>query len=820
MMDAFWRDLRFAVRGLMRSPGFTAIAVLTLALGIGANTAIFSVINAVLLRPLAYSEPDQLVSLRARLLGRGRKDVPMSEPEYQDLLREVPAIRDVAAVWPININLTGADEPERIQAAVVSSNYFSLLGVAPALGRDFTKADDGGRIGYVALISYDLWQHRFGGERSVIGKTVRLDDDPITIVGVMPRSFRHPVESGASPMELWAPIALDNPDTTFMNVRGARVFDLIGRLKPGSTVDQLQAQLLALTGRLATRYPESYPPALGWQAEGIPLAERVVGNVRPALFVLLGAVGFVLLIGCANVANLLLARATTRDREIAIRTAMGGSRLRLMQQLLTESVVLAAVGGLVGLLIAAWGTSALGDLARLYLPRARDIGLDRSVLGFTALLTILTGLGFGVIPALQASRPDLQSVLKDAGRGASAGAPRNRVRGALVVMEVAVALVLLAGAGLLLRSFQRLISVEEGFNPEHLLALQVWLPVQNDPSKGRYFTDAQRRTFYDRSQAAVAQVPGVRQVALVSRLPYRGRGDTRFEVEGRPTPADQPSPVAEVRQVTPEYFQTMQIPILRGRTLSAVVDSTGPIEAVINQTMATKYWPSDDPIDRRIQVFGPKGPMVTIVGVAGDVRQVAPDQPPREEFFLSSQRFPNQEMAFLVRTQGEPAGLGPAVTRAIRQVDPEQPVFGIMPMEKVIANASAERRFSLLLLTLFAGLALVLSAIGIYGVMAYNTTQRRHEIGIRMALGAGAGEVLGLVVGQGMRLVGIGLLLGVTGAWALSRVLASQLYDVSARDPFTYLAVAALLGAVALAASYLPARRVVRLDPMSSLRSE
>jgi predicted permease len=819
-MDAFWRDLRFALRGLLRSPAFTAIAVLTLALGIGANTAIFSVINAVLLRPLAYAQPDQLVSLRARLLGRGRKDVPMSQPEYQDLRREVPAIRDLAAVWPININLTGSDEPERIQAAVVSSNYFSLLGVAPVLGRDFIKADDGGRIGYVALISYDLWQHRFGGERSVIGKTVRLDDDPITIIGVMPRGFRHPVESGASPMELWAPIALDNPDTTFMNVRGARVFDLIGRIQPGATVDQLQAQLLALTGRLAARYPDSYPTTLGWQAEGIPLAERVVGNVRPALLVLLGAVGFVLLIGCANVANLLLARATTRDREIAIRTAMGGSRLRLIQQLLTESVLLATVGGLVGLLIAAWGTSALGDLARLYLPRARDIGIDRSVLGFTAFLTILTGIGFGIIPALQASRPDLQSVLKDAGRGASAGAPRNRVRGALVVMEVAVALVLLAGAGLLLRSFQRLISVEEGFNPEQLLALQVWLPVQNDPSKGRYFTNEQRRAFYDRAQAAVAQVPGVRHVALVSRLPYRGRGDTRFEIEGRPTPPDQPPPVAEGRQVTPEYFQTMQIPIRRGRTLSAVVDSTGPVEVVINQTMATKYWPGEDPVDRRIQLFGRKGPMATIVGVAGDVRQVAPDQPPREELFLSSQRFPGQEMAFLVRTEGNPADLGPAVTRAIRQVDPAQPVFGVMPMEKVIANASAERRFSLLLLTLFAGLALLLSAIGIYGVMAYNTTQRRHEIGIRMALGAGSGEVLGLVVGQGMRLVGIGLLLGLTGAWVLSRVLTSQLYDVSARDPFTYLTVAALLGVVALAALYVPARRAVRLDPMTSLRSE
>jgi putative ABC transport system permease protein len=514
-----------------------------------------------------------------------------------------------------------------------------------------------------------------------------------------------------------------------------------------------------------------------------------------------------------------LARATTRDREIAIRTAMGGSRLRLMRQLLTESVVLATLGGLLGLLIAAWGTSALGELAQLYLPRARDIGIDRAVLGFTVLLTLITGLGFGIIPAFQASRPDLQSVLKEAGRGASAGAPRSRIRGALVVLEVAVALVLLAGAGLLLRSFQRLIEVDPGFNPDHLLALQVWLPVQNDPSKGRYFTNEQRRAFYDRAQAAVAAVPGVRQVALVTRLPYRGRADLTFTLEGQPVPPDQPGPVAEVRQVTPEYFRTMQIPILRGRTLATVVDSAGPVEVVVNQTMAEKYWPHESPIDRRIQLNAPLGSVATVVGVVGDMRQ-APDQPPREELFLSSQRFPTQQMAFVVRTDGDPADYGPAVTRAIRSADPDQPVFGTMPMTKVVTDASAARRFSLLLLTLFASLALVLSAIGIYGVMAYSTTQRHHEIGIRLALGASARDVLGLVVGQGMRLVGLGLLIGLTGAWALSRVLTSQLYGVTTSDPFTYLSVAVLLGGVALAASYLPARRALRVDPVTSLRSE
>jgi putative ABC transport system permease protein len=826
-MEALWRDLRFAIRSLARSRGFTLIAALTLALGIGANTAIFSVVNAVLLRPLSYPRPDQLVSVRANLVGRNRRDVPISEPEYRDISTGVPAIHDLAAIWPININLTGLGDPERIQAAVVSSNYFSLLGTAPFLGRDFTKADDQGKIGYVALISYDLWQRRFGGDRSIIGKTVHLDDDPITIIGVMPRGFRHPVESGASPMELWAPIALDNPDTNFLNTRGARVFDLIGRMQPGATLDETRTQLAGMSTRLGRDYPDAYPTNLGWQADVVPLAERVVGNARPALLVLLGAVGFVLLIGCSNVANLLLARATTRDREIAIRTALGGSRMRLIRQLLTESVVLATVGGLLGLLLAVWGTSALGHLAAQYLPRARDIGIDTTVLAFTAFLILLTGLGFGLIPALQASRPDLQSALKDAGRTATGGAPRTRIRGALVVVEVAVALVLLAGAGLLLRSFQRLISVEPGFNPEHLLTLQVWLPVQNDAAKGRYFTNEQKRAFFSRAQESVQRTPGVRDAALVSRLvfgdarqSFGGRGDVRFEIEGRPTPAGQLQPVSDLRFVTPNYFSTMEIPLLRGRSLAGVTDSNGPKEVVLNRALAEKYWPGENPIGRRIQVFGPQGPWVSVVGVVGDVRQVAPEMPPREEMFLSSQLFPNQQMSFVVRTVGLPEQMGLAVTQAIRRADPEQPVFSVKPMEQVITDASAERRFSLLLLTLFAGIALVLSAIGIYGVMAYTTTQRQHEIGIRVALGAGARDVLGLVVGQGMRLVAIGLAIGLLGAWMLSRVLSAQLFGITARDPLTYVTVAALLGGVALTASYLPARRVLRVDPMTALRSE
>ncbi len=818
-MDVFWRDARFAVRSLLRSPAFTAIAVLTLALGIGANTAIFSVVYSVLLRPLAYAEPERLISIRAAYSATGAQDIPASQPEYHDYLQGVSALEDLAAVYPISINLTGLGEPQRIQASVVSDNYFRLLGVAPALGRDFTPDDDRGQIGYVVIISHDLWRKRFGGDPGVIGKTVRLDDDPMTIIGIMPRGFRHVLESGTSPMELWAPIALDNPDTGFLNVRNARVYDLIGRLKPGRTVAEARSEFGVLAARLQEQYPEVYPAAQGWHPVAQPLAEQVVGDVRPALLVLLGAVGFVLLIGCANVANLLLARATMREREIALRTALGSSRGRLVRQLLTESLVLAIFGGGLGLLLAAWGTSALGRLVAAYLPRAGEIQLSLPVLGFSAFLIILTGVVFGLMPALQASRADLQGVLKDAGRG-SAGAPRTRMRAALVVAEVAIALMLLAGAGLMLRSFQRLMAVEYGFDPDRLLTLQVWLPVPNDRSKGRFQTHAQRRSFYERALAAVGAVPGVRDAALISRLPLTGQNDARLTIEGRAVGPDEPPVTAEGRLVSPNYFETMGIPLLSGEGLPEVADSLSRRHVVVNRTMAEKFWPDADAIGRRLR-FGDNAPWLTVVGIVGDVRQIGLTDPPKQEVYSAFHTVSSQEMSVVVRTvDDDPERLGAAVTAAIRSVDPEQPVFGVMSMERVIENASAERRISMVLLLLFAGMALVLSAIGIYGVMAYTTTQRRHEIGIRLALGAGTPEVLRLVVGQGMRLVLLGLVAGLLGAWVLSRALTSQLYGVTAQDPLTFMTVALLLGTVALVATWVPARRATRVDPMVSLRSE
>jgi putative ABC transport system permease protein len=820
MMDVFWRDLRFAARGLLRSPAFTAIAVLTLALGIGANTAIFSVVYSVLLRPLAYAEPERLISIRGSFSGTGAQDIPASQPEYHDYRDGVSALEDLAAVYPISINLTGLGDPQRIQAAVVSDNYFRLLGVRPALGRDFTPDDDQGQIGYVVIISHDLWRQRFGGDPGIIGKTVRLDDDPMTIIGIMPRGFRHVLESGASPMEVWAPIALDNPDPNFLNARGARVYDLIGRLDRGRTVEDARTELAALTARLREQYPQMYPATQGWHPVAQPLAEQVVGDVRPALLLLLGAVGFVLLIGCANVANLLLARATVREREIALRTALGSSRGRLVRQLLTESLLLAALGGGLGLLIAAWGSSALGRLVALYLPRAGEIELSLPVLGFTGFLIVLTGVVFGLIPALQASRADLQDVLKDSGRGSSAGAPRTRMRAALVVAEVAIALMLLAGAGLMLRSFQRIMAVEYGFDPDRLLALQVWLPVPNDRSKGRYQTHVQRRGFYDRTLSAVQSVPGVRNAALVSQLPLRGQNDVRILIEGRSVAPDEPPTSAELRLVSPNYFETMGIPLLAGDGLSEVADSLSNGRIVVNRTMANKYWPGEDPIGRRVR-FGNEGPWTTVVGIVGDVRQIGLADPPKEEMYVSFRTASSQEMSMVVRTRDDdPERLAAAVTAAIRGVDPDQPVYGVMSMDRVIESASAERRVSMVLLLLFAGIALLLSALGIYGVMAYTTNQRRHEIGIRLALGAGGSDVLRMVVGQGMRLVLIGLVAGLLGAWLLSRALTSQLFEVSAQDPVTYLTVALLLGSVALVAIWLPAHRATRVDPMLSLRSE
>jgi putative ABC transport system permease protein len=821
-MSTLVQDIRYALRTLARTPGFTLVAVLTLALGIGANTAIFSVVHAVLLKPLAYDEPGRLVSLNGLVSVRGPVDVTSSAPEYRNYRDDVPSIESAAAIWPISINLTGTGNPERIQAAVVSPNYTQVLGVEPLLGRTFTAQDHGGRIGYVVLISYDLWQRWYQGDSAAIGKVVRLDDDPMTIIGVMPKGFRHPLETGASPMEVWAPIDFDNPDPNFVNVRRFRMLEVVGRLKPDVSIAKAQGELDMLSTRLKRDFPNDYPAPEDWRASLTALSERVTGNVRPALLILVGAVGFVLLIACVNVANLMLSRAAGRGREIAIRTAMGSSRTRLVRQLLTESVVLSMLGGLLGLVIAFEGTSALSRLATLYLPRARDIGINGMVLAFTALVSVATGVVFGLLPALQASRADLQSALKEGGRGTSAGAARTRLRGSLVVAEIAIALMLVAGAGLLLRSFQRLVAVEPGFEPANVLALQVWLAVPNDAPSGRFFTVQQRQAFYTRILDALAQAPGVREAALVSRLPFRGRTNASFFIEGRPVVPDEQPPRTEIRTVSSRYFAAMGIPLLRGPGMPAYEDSASSANTiVVNQTLAEKHFGRDDPVGRRIRLgSNPQAPWLTIGGVVGSIRQISLEEPPREEVYFSYRRFVGQETAIVVKTAGDPEQAKNTVLQAIHTVDAEQPVFGMMSMQQLLDDANAPRRFSLLLLTLFAAIALLLSAIGIYGVMAYTTAQRSHEMGLRLALGARPLDVIGLVLRQGMRLVALGVAIGLAGAWALSRVLRQQLFEITPGDPVTYLGAAAVLGIVALVANYVPARRATSVDPMIALRSE
>ena len=584
-------------------------------------------------------------------------------------------------------------------------------------------------------------------------------------------------------------------------------------------MEDARTEFAVLTERLREQYPQVYPAAQGWHPVAEPLAEQVVGDVRPALLVLLGAVGFVLLIGCANVANLLLARATVREREIALRTALGGSRGRLVRQLLTESLLLAGLGGGLGLLLAAWGTGALGRLVALYLPRAGEIELSLPVLGFTAFLILLTGLLFGLIPALQASRADLQGVLKDAGRG-SAGAPRTGLRAALVVAEVAVALMLLAGAGLMLRSFQRLDGGRvriQSRSAAHApgMASGAERPLQGPLSDPRAAPELLRAGVGRGAGRAWRARRGAHLPAAPARPERRASYDRRPARRARRSAGDRGGPAGES-----ELLRDDGNPAPLRRRPAGVGRLALRARIVVNRTMAEKYWPGVDPIGRRIR-FGTDGPWVTVSGIVGDVRQIELAKPAREELYLSYRTSSSQEMSMVVRTgEDDPERLGAAVTAAIRAVDPEQPVFGVMSMERLIENASAERRISMVLLLLFAGIALLLSAIGIYGVMAYTTTQRRHEIGIRLALGAAGGDVLRLVVGQGMRLVLVGLAAGLLGAWALSRVLASQLFGISAQDPSTFAAVALLLGLVALAATWLPARRATRVDPMISLRTE
>lgn len=808
-MKTIWQDLRFALRMLGKRPGFTVAAVIALALGIGANTAIFSVVNSVLLRPLGYKEPERLVTIshsypKLDLIGS------VSAPGYVDYRDQASVFEETAASSNANYNLTDGGDPERVQGRRVTSNFFPLLSVAPALGRAFLAAEDKPGAAHVAVLSHGLWQRRFGGEPRIVNRTITLNNESYTVVGVMPDAFRFGRD------EMWTPIAF-TPEQLANDSRGSEYLDVMARLKPGVTIEQAQAEIDFIARRIMEANPESYPADSGWGVKLKSLNEEVVGNVRPALLVLLGAVGFLLLIACSNVANLMLARAAARGREIAIRTALGASRLRLVRQMLTESLLLAIVGGVAGLLLAVWGVDLLVALEPADVPRVREIGIDARVLLFTIGLSLLTGILFGLLPALQASKPGLTGTLKEGGRGSAVGGGLRNARSLLVITEIAVALVLLVGAGLMVRSFSRLLDVNPGFQTENVLSMQIALPAT------KYREPQQRRAFFQELTDRIKTLPGVESAGAVSNLPLGGSGTSfTFEIEGRPAPPGVMNPHTGGRVATPDYLQTMKIPLLRGRHFTERDRADARQVAIIDETLARQYFPGEDPIGKRVTFEGTDENPIwrEIVGVVGAIRHKGLDAELKGQLYYPHAQSTAGFMSIVVRTANDPASLTSAVRGAVRAVDKDQPVYGVRTMGEVLNNSVAQKRFSMFLLTIFAGVALVLAAVGIYGVMAYTVSARTNEMGIRIALGARSIDILRLVVGQGMILALAGVAFGLVAAFGVTRVMSSLLYGVSATDPLTFAAIALLLTGVALLACYIPARRATKVDPMVALRYE
>ena len=827
----FIQDLRYAVRTALRDRGFSLVAVLTLALGIGANTALFTIVNAVVLAPLPFRNADRLVRVTVDFTRQNARDIGLSIPELFDL-RASGVFDEIAGSWPINANLTETDEPERVETALVDANYFTMLGVGAQLGRVFTTADAQPGIATVAVISDAIWKRRFGGDPNVVGKRFGIDNDMYSIIGVAPASFRHPGRVNESDVDIWAPSGWVAAPFSPQPIRRAYLLQGgIGRLKPGISIADAQRRVDALAERLRREFPSDYPAATGWALRVIPLHDDLVGNVRPALLTLLAAVGFVLLIACANVANLLLARSSARQREIAIRRAIGAGRARIVRQLLTESVLLALAGGGFGLLLAVWGVDGLVHLSPTTVPRIHTVGVDRMVFAFTACLSMATGVLFGLAPAIQGSDAALHDVMRESTRSATAVGSVARLRGVLVVAEFALALVLLVAAALLIQSFWRLQRVTLGFNPDSVLTARLWLPQPNEPSTGPYFTHDARVRFYRRVLDRVATLPGVQSVGGVSTLPLAGSfGRASFTIEGQGTDATDVS-TSQAALVTPGYFGALGIGLLRGRLFTDHDDVHAPPAVLVSESFARQFFPSGDAIGKRI-AFGSRvrsaaGPQqaptpnwFTIVGVVRDVKTDRLDAAATPMCYRSVLQISNLNLTLVVRALGDPTILAESLRREVRAVDPNEPLFAVRTMDAVVAAAMAERRFTMQLLALFAATALALSAIGIYGVMAYFVTQRTHEIGIRMALGAAPGDVLAMVLRQGARLAAAGVAAGIAGAFALTRAIGTLLFGVSPRDPLTFASLSIVLTAVALLACYIPARRATRVDPIRALRCE
>jgi len=818
VIETLLQDLRYALRMLRNNPGFAAVAILTLALGIGANTAIFSVIDSVLLRPLPYQDPAGLVMVWENNSQHPNPHNTVSPPDFLDWQSRNSAFAEMSAIFDQHANLTGNGLPQEVVLEDVSANFFSVLGVNPILGPGFTS--ENGRAGHdkVVIISYGFWKERFGSDTEIIGKTLVLNGHPLAVVGVAPQNFTWFIKdgsfTGAKP-EMWSPFVFP---ASFSNRKDiGRFLSVVARLKPGVTAAQAQSQMNAIAARIAEEYPDfnGY-----WGANVVPVHDQISGELRPALLILFGAVAFVLLIACANVSSLLLARASAREREIAVRTAMGASPWRIASQLLTESVLLALIGGAIGVALAIWGTDLLLAVSPRNLLDLRSIPIDWRVLTFAAGATLIAGLLFGFLPSYISAHSGISETLKEGGRGSSAGIKRRFVRSAFVVAQMCLALVLLAGSGLLIRSFIRLVGVDPGFDASHLLTFKISLP------SSKYKTDPVQLAFFQQLLARISRLPGVSSASMDSFPPFSGLGAaTGVHVLSQPERSLMDLPVAAVRVVGADYFPTMQIPLRAGRLFNNKELTEERHVVLINQAFADQYLHGVNPLGQKAVIYmksleESQNTPSEIIGVVGDVRQMGLDTPAEPTVYWPHPELVMSGMTILVRTANDPLTLVSAVRNELQQMDPEQPMAAIATMDELLSGSLSRSRFTMLVLGVFAALALVLASVGIYGVIAYSVTQRTQEFGIRIALGASRRDVLRLVLGQGTRLTLLGIGMGIVAALVVTRLMATLLYGISATDPVTFTAVALLLALVALAACYIPARRATRVDPIVALRYE
>ena len=798
-------DLRFAFRQLLKNPGFTAVAVLTLALGIGANTAIFSVVNAVLLRPLPFAEPDRLVWMWGNIRNGGNQ-ASVSPLDFLDYREQNKGFEQLAAMTPgpVYRNLTGDGDPQRLEAAWVTGNYFQALGVKPALGRTFRLENEHPGRNEVVVLSHGLWQRQFGGDPSIVNRSIRLDGRNYEVLGVMPAGFKFPRTA-----EMWVPMNFE--DSPEMKLRAAHFLRPIGRLKSNVSLGQAQSEMDAIARRLEEQYPDTNR---GWSLRLVSFREQIIGNIRPTLFVLFGAVGFVLLIACANVANLLLVRAASRRKEIAIRTALGAGRWRIVRQMLAESLLLSLLSSVLGVVLAYRGVDLLVTLSARSIPPTATVTIDATVLGFTLMVSLVTGLLFGLIPAFQSSLPTQSEALKEGGRHGTEGANRNRTRNLLVVLESAVAVVLLIGAGLFIRSFHRLQGVSPGFDSRNVLTMQITL------SRDKYDTPDKARNFFGQLRDRLRGLPGIESAGMITELPLNGQlNDRPFSVEGRRGVDPGERFDADWRRINQDYFPTMRIPILRGRNFTAQEVRQSARSVIVSDSLVRAIFANENPLGQRLQ-FAPGSSQepYEIVGVVGDIRHNALEFDPAATMYLPT--YETGQANWVLRTAADPMSFLPAVRKEVMAMDPDQPIARIRLMEQLIYESVGQPRFRTLLIGLFAALALGLAAVGLYGVMSYTVQQRAREIGIRVAIGAQKRDVLRLVVGHGLGLVLTGMLLGSAGAVGLTRLINTMLYQVKPTDPTTFASVCGLLAMVAFCACWLPARRAAKVDPMLALRCE